>query len=440
MRNRHIREWIHRFRLERLRPLRIRLAGRARAEATGCFIGVTGSSAKSTTTALIAAVLRERGSVLLQVMDNTINPLIRTIRGSRNADFVVVEAGVGGKGQMTKMASLLRPDIAVVTLVGLEHYSAFRSKEAIAYEKGALVEATAADGFVVLNADDPHVMGMGARTNARVVTYGHAEASDYRILDVRGGFPDGIRVLLSWGEEQLEIPTQFVGEHFAGPVSAAAAVGLELGVSAQDVRKAIASQQPIHMRLSVHNIPGGPIMIADCAKAPKETLQLAFNTLKDIDAPRRRIVLGSISDYKGDRKRAYRQAVEAAFEVADEVILIAESPLRANIAREATAEGRYHWFSTTREAADHVARTAIKGEVILLKGSANFHLDRILLNLTTEVRCWENTCKRGESCFKCGLFAHEFETHSRIRRRQRWSHILHGGSKRDPEMQQLDAP
>src|SRR5690606_28795120 len=157
---------------------RIKLAARKRAQAPGVFIGITGSSGKSSTTDLISAVLRKKGSVTTQLMNNTIHPLINTIRNSGKSDFVVVENGVGEKGVMKPMASLLQPDIAVVTMVGLEHYSAFRSSEAIAEEKGWLVESLRPEGLAVLNADDPLVMGMARRTSARVLTFGYSEDAD----------------------------------------------------------------------------------------------------------------------------------------------------------------------------------------------------------------------------------------------------------------------
>ncbi len=419
-----IREWVRHFRLEILRPLRIRFTARQRAKAKGVFIGVTGSSGKSTTTDLITAILRKKGNVAGQVLDNTINPLIRTMRGSRRADFVVVEAGVAKKGQMATMASLLRPDIAVVTLVGLEHYSAFRSGEAIAEEKGELVAATNADGLVVLNADDPLVMGMAARAKARVVTFGYGKQADCRILDVHGGAPDGVAVRLSWRGRQLDIATRFLGRHFAVPVAAAAAVGLELGVAPGDICEAIGASAPLRLRLSMHRVPGGPLILADCAKAPSGTLHLAFEALRDIDAPRRRVVLGSISDTKGgQRKRIYKDAIAAALDIADEVILVTEVGRPKRFAPAAAAEGRYRSFLSTRDAAHYIARTTMPGEAILLKGSANYHLERVLLNLTGQVRCWEIACGRGESCFKCGLFELEHRLHRSIRGRRRWGRL-----------------
>lgn len=413
--------WVRHFRAQILRPLRISSAARVRARAKGCFVGVTGSSGKSTTTALIAAVLSEIGTVQGQVTDNTINPLIRTIRQSRKADFVVVEAGVGGKGEMAAMASLLRPDVAVVTLVGLEHFSAFRSSENIAEEKGGLVAALADDGLAVLNADDDLVMGMARRTRARVVTFGKTETADCRIDRVSGGFPTGITVHLRWRGERLDVPTQFLAPHFAEAVAAAVAVGLELGVPVESICTAIARLEPLPLRLSPHWIPGGPFILADCVKAPQGTLHLSFEHLRQIEAPRRRIVLGAISDYRGERRRVYRNAIAAALDVADEVILVSESRGRPLVAPEVESAGRFRNFLTVREAAEHIASTAITGEAILLKGSANFHLERILLNMLTEVNCWLDGCGKGVSCNRCGLYEFPFEDHAKIRRRRRWA-------------------
>src|SRR5690606_33223483 len=108
------------------------------------------------------------------------------------------------------------------------------------------------------------------------------------------------------------------------------------------------------LRLSPHWIPGGPFILADCAKAPQGTLHLSFELLRQIEAPRRRIVLGAISDYRGERRRVYRNAIEAALEVADEVILVSESRGRPLVAPEVESAGRFRNFLTVREAAEYI--------------------------------------------------------------------------------------
>ena len=424
-------DMIRKFRLGVLRPLAGVRASRARSRARGTFVGVTGSSGKSTTTALIAAILSQKGTVRSQVMDNTIKPLMRTLRQAEDADFVVAELGVGRSGQMHGMAALLRPDVSVVTMVGLEHRSAFRSSDNIAQEKGELVAATPEHGFTVLNADDPRVMGMAARTKAQVVTFGYGPSADCRIAAVRGGIPDGITVSLVWKDSAFEVPTKLVGPHLAIDVAAAAAVGLQLGLTPEMVSAGVADCPALNLRLSMHQIPNGPLIVADSAKAPQATLHLAFEALKAAPAVRRRIVLGTISDYAGDRRRVYKSAVRDALAAAHEVILINDSATADQYAPEAARDGRYRIFPSTRAAADYLAQSATADDVILLKGSANFHLERILLHLAGDVRCWEQSCGRGESCFRCGLSAFDHAAHRGIRRKRRWLSLWRPAGSRE---------
>jgi len=401
-------------------PMRIKRAANERARSEGVFIGITGSSGKSTTTDIVSAVLRTKGHVTTQILNNSFDPLTKTLLNSKKSDFVVVETGVGQIGHMKPMATLLRPDIAIVTMIGLEHYSAFRSGEVIAEEKAELVAALQPAGLAVLNADDPLVMAMAKGTNARVVTFGFSEGADCRIVNVAEGAPDGVVLTLVWRGQELVIPTQYMARHFAGPIAAAAIVGLELGVTPENICRAVGSCTPLLMRLSKHRIPGGPVIIADCAKAPLGTLQLAFDALRHVDAPRKRIILGQVSDYVGPRKRAYRTALGGALEVADEVIFVTDWSKPERFLPMGDNGERFKCVQNTREAAEYIAATAMEGEVILLKGSNNFHLERVLLNFTQPVCCWEQTCGTGISCFECGLAAFDFHTHPDIIRQRRW--------------------
>ncbi|WP_010140275.1 Mur ligase family protein [Oceanicola sp. S124] len=404
------------FRVKLIRPLQIDHALRVRRRAKGTFIGVTGSSAKSTTATLITAILEGEGMVNAQIFDNTINPLLKTIRASEGADFVVAETGVGGPGQMPDMARLLCPDVAVVTLIGREHFSQFRSREAIAAEKGALVAALRPGGLAVLNGDDDLASGMAARTGARVIRFGESAEADCRITAITGDALSGITVTLDWQGRPLVLPTRFPARHFALPVTAAAATGLALGVAPERIAAAIARVAPLPTRFSRHDIPGGPVVFADCAKAPRDTLGLAFEALRDAPAPRRRIVIGSISDYGDKRRKVQREAVEAALLCADEVVLVADRSHRGSVLPEAEAKGRLLQVQTVEEAATHVVATALPGEVILLKGSEFQHLERILLALAGPVRCWSHDCGVSGSCMDCGLHHLPFEANRGMHR------------------------
>ncbi|TIV91127.1 MAG: UDP-N-acetylmuramoyl-tripeptide--D-alanyl-D-alanine ligase, partial [Mesorhizobium sp.] len=152
---------LRRIRKELGQRLKIYRARRARARSKATFIGVTGSSGKSTAVSLLGHILAGHGRTYTRVLANTINSLVSTLYRHMNkhgeVDYVVFEAGASGVDTIRPMAQLLKPHVAVVTMVQLEHFSSFKALENVAREKRALVEALGPDGLAVLNADDPNV-------------------------------------------------------------------------------------------------------------------------------------------------------------------------------------------------------------------------------------------------------------------------------------------
>ena len=216
-----------------------------RSTSSALFIGITGSSGKSTTTSLLSHILADRGRVHTQLFENTIHKLPRTLRDlPSDADFVVAEVGIGN-GRMARMAKLLRPNVTIVTKVGMEHRSAFRTLEAIAQEKGWLVEAVSESGIAFLNADDPNVMAMAQRCRARIVTFGRSEGADYRVLEADAGFPGTLTVRVRCAKGVFLLKTPFVSEEFWLATVIAFAASLELGVDPQAAVGRISSFPPI---------------------------------------------------------------------------------------------------------------------------------------------------------------------------------------------------
>jgi UDP-N-acetylmuramoyl-tripeptide--D-alanyl-D-alanine ligase len=417
----------------RLRGLRARRARDTRAGGHALFIGVTGSSGKSTTAALLAHLLEGKGRVVRGFGRNVYGALVGTIeRTSRHDDFAVAEVAVGRAGDMKRMAELLRPDVAVVTLAALEHYSAFRSHAAVAAEKGGLVEALAPGGFALLNADDPHVMSMAARTRGRIVTFGRSRPADYRATRIAAAFPGRLCLTVEWRGGEATLRTNLVGEHFWLPVLAALAAAIELGVEPELAAERVSTFEPLANRCSVVDVPGGPTLVVDTVKAPWHSLWLAFDLIAGASAPRRRIVLGQISDCTGSHRR-YRSAYRYARSRADQVVFVGEHSHRSGASQQDRDEGRFAAFQTPAQVAEHLRKTAIPGELILLKGSPNLHLERIALSWTHDVRCWIPTCGKRATCQACGLWGTRFEDHPRRRwARGRRARHLRGPAPADP--------
>jgi len=386
-------------------------AEKARRTSSARVIGVTGSSAKSTTTALLGHILAAQGRVATQADSNVLRAVAKTlINHAGKSDFVVAELGVAGKGHMQPMADMLRPDVAIVTLVALEHRAAFQTVEAIAEEKGALVETLQPGGFAVLNADDPLAMSMGARTSARIVTFGRNSQAHYHATDVRAGYPGPLRLALQWPGGTLALEAQFLAEHFWLSVSAASAAALELGMSPDVVAARVASFVPGNSRFELIRAPGGPDFIVDTIKAPWHSLPLSVEAVRQASAPRKRFVLGQISDFAGSNTK-YRDIYRSLRDVVDQVFFVGEHAHRSRATAEEIASGKFTAFTGPKELADHIRDTAVPGELIMLKGSGALHMERVAMSFVKDVKCWVPTCGRIEGCEACGLYGMPFELH-----------------------------
>lgn len=385
------------------RRRRIRRASRHRLKSSSKFIAVTGSSGKSTTTGILSHILEGHGSTRSQYGRNTINAVIRTLLHHRaDEQFVVAELGVAAIGDMPPMANMFQPDLAIITMIGNEHYTSFRGPDGVAQEKGVLLENIMPGGVAVLNGDDLFLPKLAKRTAARVVTFG-CENTDvnYRVSGISVGYPNLLSFTLTGQGQKLLLETQFPGLHFWMPVTAAVVAALELCVPIDIIQARVATFLPINGRCSVLQTQNGPNFILDTAKAPSGTLGLAFDMVESASAPRKRIVLGIISDYAGSSSRQYRDAWQAANSIADQVIFVGKNITSAKPSVQDVEGEKIVGFATTQEAYEYIKATSTPGELILLKGSGNLHLERIALAFNKQVLCWEPRCKMGGDCFTC---------------------------------------
>jgi UDP-N-acetylmuramoyl-tripeptide--D-alanyl-D-alanine ligase len=365
------------------------------------FVAVTGSSGKSTTKELIAAVL---GSSLAGTHTrgnfNTPVGVAKTIlRTSRAHDFSVVELGTDRPGMLPELVDLVRPQIGVVTTVGLDHLREFRTPEAIAAEKSALVRALPPDGVAILNADDPKVLAMQEYCAGRVVTCGLGPGATVTAEDVDAVWPAPLSFTLRHDGTALRVQTSLYGRHWVHAVLAAVATGVEAGVPLAAAARAVEVVRSFGGRMQPVVSPNGVTFIRDDIKAGLLSALPALDFLEEARAPRKVVVFGRITNFEGDPYVAYAGLATRALEVADEVIFAGPDARYAP-----DPNGRpLRRIPSVEEAATYLRQTTQRGDLVLLKGSRKSHLQRITLAYSREVRCWLADCGRKRTCDGCQL-------------------------------------
>lgn len=385
-------------------------AKRKKTKAT--IVAITGSSGKTTTTALLAHILSGDAKVLSQVSGNGYLQAVRALNDLRRDDrYAVIEQGTDGPGDLPKSAALIRPHVAIVTLVAIEHYTAFRSLDAIAKEKSAFVAGLPDGGLAILNNDDPVVRAMADLTNARVVTFGTGD-SDYIAENISAGPDARLSFTLRRGDLTLPLETPLIGKHNWLSIAAAATCALEFGIKPAMVKDRVASFEPIRGRMSLHAVPDGSRLILDTAKAPYHSIFLPLETLHTMEAAKKRVIVGQISDYSGNATKKYKDTYAAAAKVADEVCFVGPWAHKARPPAADVESGKFRSFSSVQELSSHLKETAVEGEVIVVKSARNLHLERLLLDRIDEVRCWTTQCGLKLSCGTCGLYRRPYHEHN----------------------------
>ncbi len=268
-------------------------ARRARA------IVVVGSFGKSTTARAVAAAvgLPVHMGIVQNAYASVAHALLR-IRPSQPR--AVIEVGVGARGEMARYASMIRPDVVVVTAIGGEHSRAIGTVEDIREEKSAMVRALPATGAAVVNGDDPHALWMAARTRARVVTYGFGERCDVRATDVRLDWPEGTRFRVAAFGVERDAAVRLVGRHMVCAALAAIAVAHVEGLGLDATLARLRTLAPTPGRMQPVALPGGVTLLQDEFKATIETVQAALDAFAEVPAGRRLVLIGNLWDPPGD--------------------------------------------------------------------------------------------------------------------------------------------
>ena len=360
------------FLFDRLEPLAVQYRSILKKVT---FIGITGSYAKTTTKNLIASILRGRART--SATKGTLNSppqIIKTIlRTTPFHHACVIELGASGPGSLDRGIRLAAPSVAVITHVGLDHYSAFRSREAVAVEKSKLVAALPATGVAILNADDPLVLAMGEKTGARKILYGiQSPEADLRASHIRSSWPDRLTFTVHADDRAFPVETKLCGKHWVPAVLAALGTALAMNLTPEEALPSIAAFDPPERRMSPLPLGLNITIIRDDYKAPYLSVPSCLDFLRDAQAKRKIFILGTLSDYPGDSSRKYKRVLKEALSVAEKVFLV--GPFRAHIASklsETGFAGRTRGFVSMDDLARHLCETSEPGDLILTKGARN---------------------------------------------------------------------
>ncbi|AEE16385.1 UDP-N-acetylmuramoyl-tripeptide--D-alanyl-D-alanine ligase [Treponema brennaborense] len=349
-------------------------------------IGITGSSGKTTTKELIAAVLSRKYTVVMNegnLNSETGLPLsVFKIRAEHEVG--IFEMGMNRKGEIAELANVLCPRFAVVTNIGSAHIGILGSKDAIAYEKKQIFSRFTADCVAFIPAADPYADFLAENCGGTVVRYG---VNTDPVSRIKNAGLAGTEFLY----RQVPILLPLPGAGNFSDALAAASLASYMGFGADDIKAGLESVRPLFGR---SQIIGGPVsVVQDCYNANPDSMEQAldFFASLDIEPGRKIAVLGDMLELGAESESAHVAAVRSAA-ASGAVLLVcigrAVSAAAERLVREdRVGSVRVECFADSSDAVISDAAALLcgflrRGDVVLLKGSRGMRLERLTPYLT----------------------------------------------------------
>jgi len=361
----------------------LRLARDERSTLSAQVVGITGSTGKTLTKDLTAAVLGRRFRVVASPasFNNEVGLPLTLLRADEGTEAVVCEMGSRGPGHIRLLCEVASPTVGVVTNAGEAHMALFGSRDALRDAKAELPEALPASGVAVLNADDPVVRSYAERTRARVVLFGTAPAAEVSAgsvdLQPRTG---RARIVLRTPDGSAPVLLPLPGEHMVGNALAAAAVGWALGVAVESSAQALATAPVTGGRMQTTEA-GGVRIVNDAYNANPTSTAAALRAIRWMASSGRCIAvlgqmaeLGSIADEEHERigELVARLGIDVLVVVGPDARLIGVAARREGVPPDAIVA-----CDDVVQATSAVLSMAQPGDVVLVKASRVARLERV---------------------------------------------------------------
>lgn len=345
------------------------------------IVAITGSTGKTTTKDLTAAVLSPLGKILKTSanFNNEIGVPMTLLELDENHKAAVIEIGMRGLGQISSLAKIVKPNIAIITNVNETHMELLGSIENIAKAKSELVESIHEGGAVILNADNKYTAAMKKIVNpgVKIFTHGIENFADLKAdnVIVASGSTD---FDLNYKNKIYPFNLPIIGRHNISNALAAISAGIFIGLDFEKIRYGISTLVTTKMRFEVIR-RDGIVIVNDAYNASPTSMRAAIKTSAELYDSRKIAVLGDMFELGDISEKAHREVGEYLAENNFE-ILITVGELGKFIADGAKSAGLEKIFVTnSHEDAAKTLRGILKyNDVILFKASHGMHLEKII--------------------------------------------------------------
>ncbi|KKR55814.1 MAG: UDP-N-acetylmuramoyl-tripeptide-D-alanyl-D-alanine ligase [Candidatus Woesebacteria bacterium GW2011_GWF1_40_24] len=347
-------------------------------------IGITGSVGKTTTTAILASILKRVGKTVCSAegVDPVYNIPNTILKATPATKFLILEMSVEYIDEMDYYLWLAKPDLGIITNIAVTHTEYLKNKEGVAEEKGKIIKYLDKNATAILNMDDPVVQKLGNNTKAKIVYFG--EKTDVSASNIKINNDMSTNFTLKINMNTKIVHMNALGKQFVNNALAAAAAADSLGVGIDDIIKGIELFERPRHRLTVIKSDTNGIIFDDTYNSNPRAASESLDTFTEIAGTRKKIaVIGDMLELGKFEEQAHRELGKKAGSVGLSYLIGVGSAARFIVEEASKRMGNKYCFlvSNFSEALQITKPLLGKDTALFVKGSRSIHLDKLVESL-----------------------------------------------------------
>ena len=341
-------------------------------------VGVSGSVGKTSTKEMLYAVLSQKFKTHKTQgnLNNELGVPLTLLSMPEDTEAAVIEMGISGFGEMTRLSEMAQPTVCVLTIIGCCHLENLGDRDGVLKAKTEMFKNARENAEFILNGDDDKLSTVTEVNGKRPVFFGLNSGNDCYAENIENNGEGGVSCTLCFDGKKLDVTIPAIGSYMVSNALAAVAVGRLLGLSDEQLKNGVEAYKTVGSRANVVNT-GRLRIIDDCYNANPTSVKASLDTLKNFSG-RTVAVLGDMKELGANELSLHYDTGAYAKETGiDRVISV--GPLAKELAKGADDL----WFGSIEALEKELPALIKDGDTVLVKASHSMHFEKIVEFLKT---------------------------------------------------------
>lgn len=350
------------------------------------FIAVTGSIGKTTIKELIYSILNEKGKILKSIgnYNNEIGVPKTLFKLDKSYEMAVIEMGMNSFGEIEKLSNIVKPEIAVISNIGISHIGNFKSITDILNAKMEIISGLKDEGTLILNGDDELLYGLKNDLSCKVIYFGTFLRNDIRAYDIILEGENGSSFSIKYKDKEMKFHISIIGRHNIMNALAAITVALLMDIEPLKIIAGISKYKSTEMRLDISSKNNIKI-INDVYNSGPDSMKAAIDVLTEIANARRKVViLGDMLELGEYSKKAHIEVGEYFFDNKVDLILLSgkyAKHIENGLLEKGNNKIKVYIYKSNDELISNLSSLISYGDIILVKGSRGSKMEEVVEEL-----------------------------------------------------------